>query len=192
MPEITDLVELGGAIIMGFISSLATGWMVSYTFRHRLPTFQLLFASFLLAVVTWAVMSIVTGAMLQMLLNLSVELSASGWVMLGFVGIAMVLLTIVLALLWQMRHRGVRRWAMVGALIPWVIISGLAIGANVLFLTMDWFDRQVPEFFLACVHFSMAIGMIVGACAGGMIYHQTRHLRTQEGLEKFDRHKHKV
>jgi hypothetical protein len=189
MPEMTDLVELGGAIVMGFISSLATGWMVAYTFRHRLPTFQLLFASFLLAVGTWAVVSIVAGAMLQMLLHLFVELSSGGWVMLGFGGMVGMLLAIVLALLWQMRHRGVRRWAMVGALIPWLIVSGLAIGANVLFLTMDWFDRQVPEFFLACVHFSMAIGMIVGACAGGMIYHQTRHLRTKGGAEQFDKHK---
>jgi hypothetical protein len=188
MPDITDLVELGGAIVMGFIASLTTGWMVAYTFRHRLPTFQLLFASFLLAAGTWAVISVITGALLQMLFNLYVELSAGGWVWVGFLFIAMILGVTVLYLGWQMRHRGLRRWAMSGALIPWAIVSILAIGANVLFLTTDIFDRQVPDFFIACVHFSMAIGIIVGACAGGMIYHQTRHLRVNVKSEQFDKH----
>jgi hypothetical protein len=186
MPDITDLVELGQAIAMGLISSLTTGWVVAYTFRHRLPTFQLLFASFLLAIGTWAVMSIVAGSMLHVLVNLSTELSSGGLVILGFCLMGMMILAIVLALVWQMRNRGIRRWAMVGALIPWAIVSVLAIGANVVFLTTDVFDQQVPEFFMACVHFAMAIGIIVGACAGGMIHHQTRHLRPVKS-EPFDK-----
>ncbi len=188
MPDITDLVELGGAIVMGFVSSLTTGWMVAYTFRHRLPTFQLLFASFLLSAGTWAVMSVITGALLQMLFNLYVELSSGGLVLAGFVVISVILTAMVLYLLWQMRHRGIRRWAISGALIPWAIVSILAIVANVCFLTTDWFDGQVPEFFIACVHFSMAIGIIIGSCAGGMIYHQTRHLRVKIMSERFDKH----
>ncbi len=188
MPDITDLIELGGAIGMGLISSLATGWVVAYTFRHRLPTFQLLFASFLLAIGTWVVMSIVAGSMLQLMFNLSTELSSGGWVVLGFSLLVILLVAIVLTLVWQMRHRGIRRWAMVGALIPWAMVSVLAIGANVVFLTTDVFDRQVPEFFMACVHFAMAIGIIVGACAGGMIHHQTRHLRPVKS-ETFDRNR---
>jgi hypothetical protein len=188
MPDITDLVELGGAIVMGFVSSLTTGWMVAYTFRHRLPTFQLLFASFLLSAGTWAVMSVITGTLLQMLFNLYLELASGGLVFAGFLVITVMLIVIMLYLLWQMRHRGIRRWAISGALIPWAIVSTLAIGANVLFLTTDIFDRQVPDFFIACVHFSMAIGIIVGSCAGGMIYHQTRHLRVTVKSERFDKH----
>ena len=181
MPDLSDLFELGLVVGIGFVSSLATGLAVAFAFCRKLPTYQLLFSSFVMAVVTWAITSIFIAPLLFLLRdswkNRWGEFSETGLSLAAFIGIAGLLITIVGLLLWQMRDRGIRRWAVSGAIIPWGVVSLLGLIANVYFLKTDTFDRMVPEFFTACVAASMSMGIIVGSCAGGMIYHQTRYLR---------------
>ncbi len=181
MPDLSDLFELGLVVGIGFVSSLATGLAVAFAFCRKLPTYQLLFSSFVMAVVTWAITSIFIAPLLILLrdswVNRSGEISESGLSLMAFIGIAGLLTTIVGLLLWQMRDRGIRRWAVSGAIIPWGVVSLLGLIANLYFLKTDAFDQMVPEFFTACVAASMSMSIIVGSCAGGMIYHQTRYLR---------------
>ena len=185
MPDLSDLFELGFVVGIGFVSSLATGLTVASAFCRKLPTYRLLFSSFIVAVVTWAITSSLIAPLLLLLRDswrnrwgeIYENGSENGLALTGFMGIASLLLTIVCLLLWQMRDHGIKRWAVGGAVIPWGIVSLLGLIANVYFLKTDTFDRMVPEFFTACVAASMSMGIIVGSCAGGMIYHQTRYLR---------------
>ena len=181
MPDLSNLFELGLVVGIGFIASLATGLAVAFAFCRKLPTYQLLFSSFVVAIVTWAITSILIAPLLFLLreswVNRWGEISEQGLTLTAFMVIASLLVTIVGLLLWQMRDRGIRRWAVGGAVIPWGIVSLLGLIANVYFLKTDAFDQMVPEFFTACVATSMSMGIIVGSCAGGMIYHQTRYLR---------------
>lgn len=181
MPDLSDLFELGLVVGIGFVSSLTTGLTVAFAFCRKLPTYQLLSSSFVMAFVTWSITSILIAPLFLLLRsfwnNQWGEMSESGLSLIAFMGIAGLLITIVGLLLWQVRDHGVRRWAVGGAVIPWGVVSLLGLIANVYFLKTDTFDRMVPEFFTACVAASMSIGIIVGSCAGGMIYHQTRYLR---------------
>jgi predicted MFS family arabinose efflux permease len=80
-------------------------------------------------------------------------------------------------LVWRLRIKDGRRWATAGAIIPWAVVSSTSAGAFHWFTTTDTWNYQVPEYFWSCVFLSMAIGIILGSCAGGMIHHQTLHLR---------------
>jgi hypothetical protein len=164
---------------MGLFSSLTTGQIVGFAFSRRLPTFKLLFASFILAIVTWAIISLVVGSFFWM----ATYLCTSEWADTTFgragLGVLLGLMVCFLTLLiWRLRIADGRRWATAGAVIPWAVVSGTSAGSFHWFSTTDTLNYQVPEYFWGCVFMSMAIGIILGSCAGGMIHHQTKHLRS--------------
>lgn len=170
-----------GATGMGLFASLTTGQIVAFAFSRRLPTFQILFASFILAIVTWAIVSLLAGSVFWM----GSYLWTSEWSDSTFgrsaLGVLLGVMLMVLSLLiWRLRIRDGRRWATAGAVIPWAIVSATSAGAFNWFSTTDTLNYQVPEYFWGCVFMSMAIGIILGSCAGGMIHHQTKHLRSSK------------
>ena len=163
---------------MGLFSALSAGQVVGYALSRKLPTYQLLLSSFILATITWAIASIVVGFALQLALYLWTDWSEDSFgrsglgVVLGLLGMVLILL------IWRLRKSDGRRWATAGSLIPWATVSGVSAFSYQWFLTTDTWNYTVPEHFWSCVFLSMAIGIIVGSCAGGMIYHQTRYLRS--------------
>lgn len=178
MSEWSSWIQWIGATGMGLFASLATGQIVGFAFSKRLPAFQLLFAAFILAIVTWAIVSLLVGAIFWV----ATYLWNSEWsdTTLGRAGLGILLGTMLIffaGLVWRLRINDGRRWASAGAILPWAIISVTSAGAFHWFSTTDTWNYQVPEYFWSCVFLSTAIGIILGSCAGGMIHHQTRHLR---------------
>jgi hypothetical protein len=170
-----------GATGMGLFSSLTTGQIVGFAFSRKLPTFQLLFASFILAIGTWGTVSLLVGAVFWMGTYLWMSEwsdSSFGWAALGLLlGVMLLFLSL---LIWRLRIADGRRWATAGAVVPWAVVSATSAGAFHWFSTTDTLNYQVPEYFWGCVFMSMAIGIILGSCAGGMIHHQTKHLRSSK------------
>ena len=103
MPDLSDLFELGLVVGIGFISSLTTGLMVAFAFCRKLPTYQLLSSSFVMAFVTWSITSILIAPLFLLLRsfwnNQWGEMSESGLSLIAFMGIAGLLITIVSLLL---------------------------------------------------------------------------------------------
>ena len=172
-----------GAVVMGLFAALSAGQVVGYALSRKLPTYQLLFSSFLLAIITWAISSILVGLALQLALYLWIDWSENSFGRSGLGLVLGLLGTMLILLIWRLRKSSDgRRWATAGSLIPWAIVAGVSAFSFHLFLTTDSWNYTVPEYFWSCVFLSMAIGIIVGSCAGGMIYHQTRHLRSSNKL----------
>jgi hypothetical protein len=179
MTDLSNWMPWVGVTGMGLFASLTTGQVVGFAFSRKLPTFKLLSASFILAVMSWAIVSLQVGAVFWIgtyLWNSEWSDTTFGRAALGLLlGIQSFFLVL---LIWRLRIADGRRWSTAGATIPWAIASLTSAGSYHWFSTTDTLNYRVPEYFWTCAFFSMAIGIILGSCAGGMIHHQTKHLRS--------------
>lgn len=177
MSNLSELIQLLGAIGSGFVAAMTTGFTVAYTFTRKLPTYQLMLASFVVAAITWGITSLLMGSFLAGFFYVLLDWIGNPIAIFALGCLTGILFAIVGTLLIQLRDRGVRLWAVLGAGIPWGVISLLSSGAYFWFMNTDTWDRQLPEFFFSIIYFAMAIGIILGSCVGSTIYHQTRHWR---------------
>jgi hypothetical protein len=173
--------SLVGAIVIGGVASLATGFIVGNLLARPLPTYQLMVQSFFGSLLTWLITALLTGSLVSLWLNTEASIATP---------IAACCLGLIVGtILWLCRRRPERRWAVISALVPWGIVSiGSAIAYFYFQAQPDRGSEKIPALFWSCIFYSMALSTIFGACLGGLIFHQTRHLRqfTSEEVDRLE------
>ncbi|MEB3295353.1 MAG: hypothetical protein VKJ24_19540 [Synechococcales bacterium] len=163
--------SLVGAIVIGLVASLSTGLMVGTILARPLPTYHLMVQSFIGSLLTWLITALLTAGLVKLWLDAEAGIATP-------IAIAC-LVSMVGILLWQCRRLPERRWGVISALIPWLIVSSGSAIAYFHFQNQSASgSEKIPALFWSCIFYSMALSTLFGACLGGLIFHQTRHLRS--------------
>ncbi|OUC14497.1 MAG: hypothetical protein B0A82_11640 [Alkalinema sp. CACIAM 70d] len=171
-------IELWMMLVMSGVASLVTGLVVGLLVSQPLRTYQLMLVTFLGALSTWLTTALFTGWLLFFALE---------WVIAQILPLSVVLILGLLATFISIGGRSPRRqiaqqWSMLGSFSAWLLVAIASLLAYHHFKT-SWqpSDREsvLPTGFWACISYSMALSSIFGACSGGLVFHQTRHLRSK-------------
>lgn len=170
-------IELWMMLVMGLLASLMTGVVVGFAVSQPLRTYQLMLVTFLSALTAWLSTALLTGGLMVVGLEwLTFQIMPlSGLAVGGLLGS--------MTYIWirSQRRRSAHRWAIVGSLAAWLFVaiaSGLAYHHFKTIGAPGDRDSVLPTGFWSCISYSMALSSIFGACSGGLIFHQTRHLRS--------------